>query len=117
MYCSLLPPVNLNHIELFTNGDMQITTKLLSIFDDQGKEIILEMKLYCKNNQSDEWRQASHKLKGSASNLGASQLAEYCNKAEHDFEATVTEKEAMLYNIEQEFDRVELYLKCMYSSD
>ncbi len=78
------PAVDIEHLNLFTDGDPSEEAKIAELFIELSEETI-DM-LRDNNILSDDkaWKYATHKLKGSAANLGAFKLSKICEKAEMD---------------------------------
>jgi len=108
----LLPVLDIEHLESFTNGDKGLEKELFNIFCEQGALILLDLENACKEGLDEEWRCFSHKLKGSAHNLGAKNLANLCDIAEENYEDVLEKKVKYLESIIYEFIEVkELLLK------
>ena len=73
----------LNRLKEMT-GDVDITflRKVLSMFIEQGEQQMEEIKAALAANQIQELGSQAHKLKGSALNIGAEELAETCRQME-----------------------------------
>jgi HPt (histidine-containing phosphotransfer) domain-containing protein len=72
-------------LSLFTDGDPAEEKFLAGLFKAQAE---LSIEMMCRNCSSGEktgWKEAAHKLKGSAANLGAAQLAGICAAAEQAY--------------------------------
>lgn len=104
-------PVDMEHLRMFTDGDSEVEKELFEVFLTQAMDSIESLQLGCANNDPQHWRTAAHRFKGAAANLGAKKLAEYCLKAEQEFEVAMNEKEAMLANIRDEWAVVKSFLQ------
>lgn len=104
-------PIDLDHLNAFTDGDKDEEKELLELFFEQtaiGMQALEES--YTQNDQ-EEWRKAAHKLKGSAANLGAHPLSLACSNAEQRFEEDMSEKSLMLENIKTKIVELQKFLE------
>lgn len=104
------PPVDREHLALFTDNDPDEERMLLDMFFEQAALSIAILKKQCISDRSNEWKSAAHRLKGSASNLGASQLAQACKEAETHADASTEAKQQYLIEIIQDLEEVRAYL-------
>ncbi len=102
-------PVDLDHLHMFSDGDAEEEYALLEIFFSQAKQNIEQLHS-CIEASGENWESLAHALKGSAANLGATTLSDYCLKAEQSPEASKSEQEEMLKHITEEIERVHLFL-------
>jgi HPt (histidine-containing phosphotransfer) domain-containing protein len=63
-------------------GDQEFLNELIDIFLDQSEELARDIKLAVGAESAPELLKASHKLKGSCLNLGASELGNICARLE-----------------------------------
>lgn len=100
-------PIDLAHLELFTEGEPAEEKKMAEMFVTSGVEILNILEHHIAGDRTDsEWKQASHKFKGSALQIGAMTLAEVCLKAESAGGSVKEEKKNILRDIEQQFSEV-----------
>lgn len=100
--------VDLAHLELFTEGDLDEEKLLIGIFVPIGKESLKTMNEHINDDaEHGLWRSAAHKLKGSSGQIGANALSALCLKAEHGYGLPEADKKNLLVAIEQEFEKVE----------
>lgn len=76
------PPVDLNHLSLFTDGDPEEEKKILDLFIELNEQTLDMLKAPETLSDYDQWKYATHKLKGSCANLGAYKLSKICERAE-----------------------------------
>lgn len=69
-------------IRLFTDGNQDEEKELIDMFILYADETLKILETSSKSEENHIWQQASHKLKGSAANLGANRLSEICYQAE-----------------------------------
>ncbi len=103
--------VDLAHLANFTDGDPDEEKELFDLFFEQADISIGELEQACAENNSSEWKKTAHRIKGSSANLGANILATICKKAEMEFEASKSDKEAMLAEIKEKLNDVRKFLK------
>lgn len=104
--------VDLDHLELFTDGDLDLEKEMAEAFVRVGKESLDLLRLHTgEDHKKDVWSGAVHKLKGSAAQIGAKELSAICHKAERDYEAFLHKKHDLLADIESAFAAVEDFFK------
>lgn len=103
-------PVDLSHLHIFTEGNIEEDRELIKIFIEQSKEGIIELEALVEGD-SEEWRKSAHSFKGASANLGAGLLAEKCAKAESGFNLTSEAKALILEEIKDELKAVTSFLE------
>ena len=99
--------VDLEHLELFTEGDLDLEKTISDAFFSQGQECLDVMAAHIdEKNSNDDWKSAAHKLKGSAAQLGASPLSEVCSKAQEIYETSLQDKQELLTEINRLYEKV-----------
>lgn len=71
-------PVNLAHLNTFTDGDEEVERELFTLFSQQATLAFERLEKACDECADEEWRSAAHKFKGASANLGAENLAALC---------------------------------------
>jgi len=104
-------PVNIPHLESFTEGDPETEKELFSIFFDQMGLGLTSLETNSTDTTHDDWRNAAHKFKGAAANLGAEKLASLCAAAEKDYQQNSANKKTMLAAINKEAEIVQGFLE------
>jgi len=99
--------IDLNHLELFTDGDLELERMLADAFISAGVDTIGHLKAAAGAVDDEIWRKAAHKLKGSAAQIGARKLAEICLTAELLKSPQPQEKEMFIGSIERGFAEVQ----------
>jgi CheY-like chemotaxis protein/HPt (histidine-containing phosphotransfer) domain-containing protein len=94
-----IPPVDMERLNLFTDGDPQEEKELLDLFFQQAELSVAELEINCDEENNENWKHAAHRIKGSSANLGATILAKVCEKAEKNYNAETASKQAMLAQI------------------
>lgn len=107
-------PVDLEHFRMFTDGDVEEEKMLSGMFNDQAKEILQELKDSFADEHSENWRKATHKLKGASANLGANRLSEIAQQAETGFEKDESFKADIYAKIEEESNQVIKFLENLH---
>lgn len=103
-------PINIAHLESFTEGEAEIEKELFAIFLDQMGLGLSNLESCCADDRKEDWRAAAHKFKGAAANLGAERLAELCRTAEHGQDEPEDGKKRMLEDIVREADTVQNFI-------
>ncbi len=98
-------PVDMVHLNSFTNGDLQLERELGSLFLSTAVHYVEEMRQGLV--APDSWQRAAHALKGASAGLGAVDLAEIAGEAER-----AEPSEATLGQIVRHVDRVRKFLAC-----
>jgi CheY-like chemotaxis protein/HPt (histidine-containing phosphotransfer) domain-containing protein len=107
----LIALINLEHLQIFTDGDRDVENELFTLFFEQAQLTIERLKSCLYTEMSAEWKSASHKLKGSAANLGAEPLAALCFDAEKAYTEDKNKKEKILDSICKSIEELRLFLK------
>ena len=99
-----IPHVNdalIAELQQMMEGDFEL---LVSAFVNDSKSRLLEIKKTLDDANSEDFRDACHSLKGSASNIGVERLAELCRQGEEKGdEEDWTGVPHLLQEIEDEF--------------
>jgi PAS domain S-box-containing protein len=104
--------VDLSHLELFTEGDMEQEALIADAFISAGENALQSLQDYIQNrNDSDQWKMMTHKLKGSSAQIGANQLQKICLEAEQKQNASWEEKEELLKAITDGFSEVRSFFQ------
>ncbi|MCB9973503.1 MAG: response regulator [Rhodospirillales bacterium] len=107
-------PLDLEHFNfMFEDSEPEEQEELLSLFKEQAELSLETLTEYCRDGEQVEWKKAAHKLKGSAANLGASDLAAVCATAEQALSASQFDKEKHLQDIRQNYDLLIAYIAKM----
>ncbi len=103
------PPIDMDHLNMFTDGDPDEEKQLLDLFFEQSDISIKEMEHSLTQNDNKGWQKAAHRLKGSSASLGANPLSKSCEEAESKFEETQNAKEVMLSDIKVKIDDLQKF--------
>jgi HPt (histidine-containing phosphotransfer) domain-containing protein len=69
-----------------------------------ANESLDTMTKHLEDSNTEIWRKAAHKLKGSAANLGAKLLAEYCKTAEMAHDQAIEDRRDLFQKIQNAYD-------------
>lgn len=104
-------PVDMEHLSMFTDGDIEEESVLVHMFVDTAD---ISFKILIENTideKSIEWRDAAHKFKGAAANIGAISLSKTCCYAEEGFELSEKEKIKLLETMKNDLITVKNFFK------
>lgn len=104
-------PVDMNQLRLFTNGDLDEEKALVDLFMQQAMEMLGTLEKCLRDKNSEAWKSAAHRLKGSSGNFGAMKLYHLCQRAEVNHNESQEKKIEMLDAIKHEATRVDNFLK------
>ena len=104
-------PVDLEQLRMFTDGDPEEEKALAELFLEQAQEMILILKQSMGPEQTDRWKSAAHRFKGSSGNLGAMPLHQLCKRAESHFEDDASKKAEMLASMQAATQHVAMFFK------
>ncbi len=105
------PPVDLERLRMFLDGDPEEEQEIINMFLSHGQQTLHEIQQAFAAHNDEEWRANSHKLKGSAMNFGANQLAKLCFEAETHPKSSEDNKKQLLSAIESEMIKIQHYLQ------
>jgi len=94
------------HLNMFTDGNKEEEAALFEMFRSYAEQSLQDLKASVSEGQGEQWKNAAHKLKGSAANLGAVFLANCCEEAEQGFDGKMEAKKEMLKNILSSYEQV-----------
>ncbi len=104
--------INLEHLELFTDGDLDQEKMLSEVFLSVGSHSLQIMEAHLRGeNKNEAWNAAAHKLKGSSAQIGADALSGLCLRAEQESEFSQMEKKKLYLVVEQEFMKVKMFFE------
>ena len=105
------PPIDMDHLAIFTDGDPEEEKELFELFLEQASLSLEELHSALGSPDPEVWRKAAHKFKGSAANLGAGALATLCKQAETDCTSDESAKATMLESITGELSTVRDFMQ------
>lgn len=83
--------VDFEYLESYAAGDLQVVSEVLGLFRMQAEGWRAALA-----NPGEGWRDLVHTIKGSARGIGATALADLCERAEHGDPALAPQVEAAL---------------------
>jgi signal transduction histidine kinase/DNA-binding response OmpR family regulator len=95
-----------DRLDLFTDGDPEEEKMLIDLFVTNAEETLSLIKEQICSDNNDEWEKATHRLKGSAANLGAKYLAEICAQAEKSSDENEETKRIIFRSIQSSYEDV-----------
>lgn len=99
--------INLNKLELFTDGDMASEKEVATAFIEATEECLSILRSHLRGEHSStDWRQAAHRLKGSSAQMGADTLSSVSAAAEKNAQGPIDEKKNLLAEIEKSYGDV-----------
>lgn len=97
------PVMDFDHLAMFTDGDPIQEKELIQMFSTYSEETMGFIRDAFENNDQDAWKSMCHKLKGSAANLGARDLAAVCLVAEQKYQESPENKLKIMAQIEEKY--------------
>ena len=104
-------PINIPHLESFTEGDPAIEKELFNIFVDQMGLGLSNLEAHMGEHAKIEWKAAAHRFKGAAANLGAEKLAALCFEAEQKYDDSEPNKKSLFSAIIVETDKLQDFIQ------
>jgi CheY-like chemotaxis protein len=102
-------------IKSMSGDDEEFTKKLLSMYNEQSAENIIEITNFQKSGNLELLRQSAHKLKGSSLNIGAKAVALICQEIEHSADINSrADLEGLVRSLEPLFEETKRYLHELY---
>ena len=103
--------VDFDNLRIITGGDAKLEAMLFASFLNMAEQCRQKMQVAVIAVDETTWRQRAHTLKGACLNLGATRLAELCDKAQMHWRAAQDEKTLMLQAIDSELQLVRAALR------
>lgn len=103
--------IDVERLELFTDGDVQAETELYNLFKDQSAVNIHAMRKALDFGDVELWQKAAHRMRGASANLGAKALSSSCEQAEREFDASDDVKKQILDTIEDSLDAFFVFMR------
>lgn len=104
-------PIDMDHFEMFTDGDPDEEAGLLELFFEQADIGIAELESLLEDESRDDWKKSAHRMKGASANLGAKPLSAVCKEAEFGYELSRAEKADILERIKYEGKRLKSFFE------
>ncbi len=95
-----------DRLDLFTDGDIEEEKMLIDLFVTNADETLELIEKQVSSGDNEEWGNATHRLKGSAANLGAQNLANMCSQAEKSSDENEETKRIIFRSIRSSYEEV-----------
>ena len=103
-------PVDMDYLREFIGDDEEEKSMVVGMFVKGAEESISVLSQHVTTGDCETWKRASHKLKGSAANFGATYLHDCCAQAEQLSDADAIDKAQLLHMVQQAYEGVKNYL-------
>lgn len=103
-------PIDLDHLRNLIGDDPEEEKEVIAMFLDLTEKAIIELRTHMEQDDKELWKKTAHKIKGSASNFGATSLSKACSEAETCYEKNKEEKHEMFNAIIYHFQDAAQYL-------
>lgn len=100
-------PIDMARIHSYSRGDREHELHMVSLFMDHAEDVINELRNCCVDGVSKPWYEAAHVLKGSAANIGATELYDLCVTAQEYISESAQRRLELVEKIETELKRIE----------
>lgn len=104
-------PIDMDHLNEVTDNDKAFQQELFQLFSETAEKCIQALQTLASNDNTKEWRERAHELKGSSANMGANALAAICKQAMDAENATQEQKKAMFASILVEYASVKEFFR------
>lgn len=105
-----LPTLDKSVMATISGGREDIEREFAQIFTQQSEEQIVKLENLCIDGHSQEWKEVSHLLKGSAATLGAVAMSDICAQSQEMVEATADARREVLGMIKIKYAEVKAEL-------
>lgn len=102
-------PVDTKHLQEITCGEEEEEKLFVAIFEKVSDETLASLEQSTTDDDDEAWRQATHKLKSAASNIGARALWALCDHAEYNCPPAQAHKHEVLSEIQSEYKVVRTF--------
>ena len=102
-------PVDLSRLQIVADT-VEEQAVLLDFFFKLTKEIVSIMEDSRRGEEFTQWKNAAHKLKGAAGNMGMTALENICRESEKAANMTYSNRSALLRQLKDEVARVKAYI-------
>lgn len=104
-------PIDLTNLRKTAMGDQDFLDEMLDMFKQQAAQQIDQLKELSGQGYSEEWREVSHALKGTAGSIGAEKMRLLCADAQDLLGGDAAQCEDILKTIEAEYTVILGYLE------
>lgn len=103
-------PIDYTYLEALAQGDEAFIEELLALFIRQGETLLDRLEPLCLDGPNNDWVEVSHKLKGTAANVGAEPLRSLSARAQEMAAASGEARRAILIRMREEYKKVASYI-------
>jgi len=103
------PPMDFRRLEMIADTEQEKAI-LLEFFFKTTDDILLEMKNALKNRAASDWKEAAHKLRGAAANMGMVPLEKLCLDSEKTTFGPPSDADVLFKSVENETLRVKAFI-------
>ncbi|MGH1457103.1 MAG: Hpt domain-containing protein [Alphaproteobacteria bacterium] len=103
--------LDLSTLMEYADGDEDVLNELIQVFYEETTSALNALKNGINDEDTEPWRMAAHRIKGSAGYVGADNLRQLCTEAQQMINSTTEERQACYKNIENSYTEVEKNLK------
>ena len=104
-------PIDLSALHGIIGDDKSAERSLLELFLQDSEKSLELLSTQCVDEPSETWREAAHRMKGGAANVGAQGLRSLCEQAQHLEKATSKERQKLYKEIQTAFLDVKTHLQ------
>lgn len=97
--------------ESFIGDDKEAAREMGELFLTRAREYYEELAAACTKNDSEEWKEVAHKMKGMAGFSGTVRLQLLCKTAQDNYEISQECKKSLLTAIEFELGEAQAEIK------
>lgn len=103
---SRVPVLDQERLSFSLDGDADERAAMIELFSSYAEESLNTMASVCDDGESEDWKKAAHRLKGSAANLGAMQLSALCACAQGAYASDKYTKTIILKELQDSYKQV-----------
>lgn len=107
------PELDLSIIRSIADGNKELEHQFVTLFISETRKLLGQLEGTHLAELNKTWTETAHKIKGGASNMGATTLQELCKQAQYSTAESTTadEREALYSRIKTEADAIIAYLE------
>jgi HPt (histidine-containing phosphotransfer) domain-containing protein len=103
------PPIDFGRLQLVADTPEK-QASVMALFFRIANEIITTMEKARDNEETRQWKEAAHSLRGASANLGMAALESFCRQSEEPPDLTDSQRNGLLENIYKEIEHIKIYL-------
>jgi HPt (histidine-containing phosphotransfer) domain-containing protein len=104
-----VPPIDFRRLKMITDTETEIAS-ILEIFFKTTEEIVADMKDASLSGAFTQWKDAAHKLRGAAANIGMAPLEKLCLESEKIGWLDESDRTSMMQQIATEIAHIQAYI-------